>query len=377
MAYILNEEQELLRDSAKDFLADRSPVGALRSLRDKGEEWSAELWGEMAEMGWAGIVVPEEYGGLEFGYIGAGLLAEECGRTLATSPFLSSALVCSSLVAGLGNDDQKSELLPAMAAGELILALAAHEPGSSSVENTALVARANGDGFVLDGTKAFVIDGGMAHKFLVLARTAGEPGEQDGLILFLLDRNADGLEISAQLNADNHRPVELVFNGVKVKAEDCLDQQRGLWSQLQKALDIGAACTASEMLGIADESFVRTVEYLKERKQFGVPVGSFQALQFRCAELFSELQLCRSAVLAALDAIDRDSDDRSLLASLAKAKCGNIANLAVNEAVQMHGGIGMTDEFDIGFFMKRAASARQEYGDSYYHSDRFARLRGY
>ena len=377
MAYILNEEQELLRDSAKDFLADRSPVSALRSLRDKGEEWSAELWAEMAEMGWAGIVVPEEYGGLEFGYIGAGLLAEECGRSLATSPFLSSALVCSSLVAGLGNDDQKSELLPAMAAGELILALAAHEPGASSVENTALVARANGDGFVLDGTKTFVIDGGMAHKFLVLARTAGEPGEQDGLSLFMLDRNADGLEVSAQLNADNHRPVELVFNGVKVKAEDCLDQQGGLWSQLQKALDIGAACTASEMLGIADESFVRTVEYLKERKQFGVPVGSFQALQFRCAELFSELQLCRSAVLAALDAIDGDSDDRSLLASLAKAKCGNIANLAVNEAVQMHGGIGMTDELDIGFFMKRAASARQEYGDSYYHSDRFARLRGY
>lgn len=377
MAYILNEEQELLRDSAKDFLAELSPVGALRDLRDSGKEWSGELWTAMAEMGWPGITVPEQYGGLEFGYIGAGLLAEECGRTLASSPFLSSALVCSSLVAGLGDENQKSELLPAMAAGELILALAVTEPGVAGAENTMLAARADGDGFVLEGKKSFVIDGTMAHKFLVAARTAGVAGETEGLGLFLVERDAAGLEISSRQNADNHQPAELVFNAVRVAAADRLHQPGQVWTQFQKALDIGAVCTAAEMLGIADESFTRTVEYLKERKQFGVPVGSFQALQFRCAELFSELQLCRSAVLAALDAIDHDRKDRSLLASLAKAKCGNIAKLAVNEAVQMHGGIGMTDEFDIGFFMKRAASAQQEYGDSYYHTDRFARLRGY
>lgn len=377
MAYILNEEQKLLRDSAKDFLAELSPVGALRDLRDSGEEWSEELWTAMAEMGWPGITVPEEFGGLEFGYIGAGLLAEECGRTLASSPFLSSALVCSSLVAGLGNENQKSEFLSAMAAGELVLTLAVVEPGVARMEETMLAARADGDGFVLDGKKTFVIDGNMAHKFLVLARTAGEAGDTEGLSLFLVDRNDDGLDISSRPNADNHRPVELVFNAVRVASGNQLNQPGECWPQVKKAMDIGAACTAAEMLGIADESFTRTVEYLKVRKQFGVPVGSFQALQFRCAELFSELQLCRSVVLAALDAIDQDRDDQSLLASLAKSKCGSIAKLAVNEAVQMHGGIGMTDEFDIGFFMKRAASAGQEYGDSYYHADRFARLRGY
>jgi alkylation response protein AidB-like acyl-CoA dehydrogenase len=377
MAFILNEEQELLRDSAKDFLAELSPVASLRNLRDSGEEWSAELWTEMAEMGWAGIVIPEQYGGLEFGFIGAGLLAEECGRTLASSPFLSSALVCSSLLAGLGDENQKSTLLPAVAGGELILALAVIEKGAAGPEYAALEAKPEGDGFVLNGSKSHVVDGSIAHKFLVVARTSGEAGDTDGLGVFLVDREADDLEIRVQGNADNHSLAGLDFNAVRVEAADQLLQPGQVWPQLERALDIGAVCTSAEMLGLAEESFTRTVEYLKERKQFGVFVGSFQALQFRCAELFSELQLCRSAVLAALDAIDQDHKDRSVLASLAKAKCGKTAKLAVNEAVQMHGGIGMTDEFDIGFFMKRAAAARQEYGDDYYHADRFARLRGY
>lgn len=377
MAYILNEEQELLRDSAKDFLAELSPVGSLRNLRDSGEEWSEELWTAMAEMGWPGIVIPEQYGGLEFGYIGAGLLAEECGRTLASSPFLSSALVCSSLVAGLGSEEQKSELLPAIASGELILTLAVSEKGAAGAEHTALAAKPDGEGYLLEGSKTCVVDGNIAHRFLVVARTSGEAGDTNGLGVFLVDRETDGLEVTVQKNVDNHRHVNLTFDGVKVETGEQFLQPGKVWPELQKALDIGAACVSAEMLGIAEESFTRTVEYLKERKQFGVPVGSFQALQFRCAELFSELQLCRSAVLAALDAIDEDRKDRSVLASLAKAKCGKTAQLAVNEAVQMHAGIGMTDEFDIGFFMKRAASARQEYGDSYYHADRFARLRGY
>lgn len=377
MALILNEEQELLRDSARDFLADRSPVESLRTLRDSGEEWSPALWAEMAEMGWAGIVIPEQYGGLEFGFVGAGLLAEECGRTLATSPFLSSALVCASLIEGLGNQDQKSELLPAIASGELVLALAAGEKGDPEPAQTATVAKPEGYGFLLEGGKSFVLDGNYAHQFLVVARLAGKPGDTDGLGLFLVDRDAGGLEITVQGNADNHSTVDLVCNGVRVEAGNQLDHAGEVWPQLERALDIGTVCTSAEMLGIAEEAFMRTIEYLKERKQFGVPIGSFQALQFRCAELFSELQLCRSAVLAALEAIDSSSVDRWMLASLAKVKCGKTAQLSVNEAVQMHGGIGMTDEYDIGFFMKRAASARQEYGDEYFHTDRFARLRGF
>lgn len=377
MALILNEEQELLRDSARDFLTELSPVSSLRTLRDSGEVWSPELWTEMAEMGWPGIVIPEQYGGLEFGFVGAGLLAEEGGRMLATSPFLSSALVCSSLVEGLGDEDQRSRILPAIASGELILSLAVSEKGVSSPEYAKLAAKSEGDGFVLEGSKSFVLDGSYAHKFLVVARVSGEAGDPDGLGLFLVDRDAEGLEINAPGNVDNHGTANLVCNDVHVHGDAQLGQPGQVWPQLERALDIGTACTSAELLGIAEESFRRTVEYLKERKQFGVLIGSFQALQFRCADLFSELQLCRSAILAALEAIDHAKADQSMLASLAKVKCGKTAQLAVNEAVQMHGGIGMTDEYDIGFFMKRAAAARQEYGDEYYHTDRFARLRGF
>lgn len=377
MALILNEEQELLRDSAKDFLNERSPVAFLRELRDSGKECSYELWTEMADMGWAGIVIPEAYGGLEFGYLGAGLLAEECGRTLASSPFVSTALVCASLISAQGSEQQKSTLLPAIAGGESILALAWCEMGKNDPAETEMTATADGDSFVLQGVKTYVSDGDYAHAFIVAARTGGAPGDREGLSLFLVEKDAEGLEIESTLNADNHRTAQVRFDSVKTEADSLLGELGQAWTPLQKALDIGAISLSAELLGIAEESFERTIEYLKERKQFGVPVGSFQALHHRAANLFCELHLCRSLVLKALEAIDEESEDLSLLASSAKAKCGKTARLAVNEAVQMHGGIGMTDEYDIGFFMKRAAAARQEYGDEYYHSDRFATLRGY
>jgi alkylation response protein AidB-like acyl-CoA dehydrogenase len=377
MALVLNEEQQLLRDSAKTFLQECSPVESLRKLRDSGEEWSSVLWADMAEMGWTGIVIPEQYDGLEFGYVGAGMLFEECGRSLASSPLLSSALVCSSLIADLGNEDQKQALLPAIASGELILTLALDESARLNPSATSMTAVADGSGYVLNGSKVHVIDGMIAHKLLVVARTDGVAGDKDGLSVFLLGRENEGLTIAATRNADNHLVANIEFDSVHVDSDALLGEAGEAWAQLEKALDIGAVCSSAELLGIAQESFERTVQYLKERKQFGVLVGSFQALQHRAASLFCELDLSRSVVLKALQAIDADSEDRSLLASVAKVKCGKTAKLAVNEAVQMHGGIGMTDEFEIGFFMKRSASARQEYGDDYYHSDRFARLRGY
>jgi alkylation response protein AidB-like acyl-CoA dehydrogenase len=377
MALVLNEEQQLLRDSAKTFLQECSPVSGLRALRDAGEEWSPELWTSMAEMGWPGIVIPQEYDGLEFGYVGAGLLFEECGRTLATSPLLSSALVCSSIVAALGNDDQKQAILPAIVSGEMILTLALNETSRFDPSATAMSAVADGDGFVLSGKKVHVLDGNIAQKLLVVARTDGAPGDKDGLSVFLLGRDNEGLSFSNTGNVDNHMATDIQFNAVRVGPGSLLGEAGKSWPQLEKALDIGAVCSSSEMLGIAEESFEQTIQYLKERKQFGVFIGSFQALQHRAALIFCELDLCRSVVLKALQAIDEDSADRSLLASVAKFKCGKTVKLAVNEAVQMFAGIGMSDEFDIGFFMKRSVAARQEYGDDYYHSDRFARLRGY
>jgi alkylation response protein AidB-like acyl-CoA dehydrogenase len=377
MALVLNEEQQLLRDSAKTFLQECSSLDSLRKLRDSGEEWSPNLWSNMAEMGWAGIVIPEQYDGLDFGYVGAGMLFEEFGRTLTSSPLLSSALVCSSLIAGLGSDDQKQEMLPSIASGELIMTLALDETIRFDPSATAMTAVADGNEYILSGNKVHVLDGGIAQILLVVARTTGADGDQDGLSIFMIASDSMGLDISSTRNVDNHLATNIHFDSVRVGGDTLLGEAGKAWQQLEKALDIGAICSASEMLGIAQESFERTVEYLKERKQFGVAVGSFQALQHRAALLFCELHLSRSVVLRALQALDEDSTDRSLLASVAKVKCGETVKLAVNEAVQMHGGIGMTDEFDIGFFIKRAAATRQEYGDEYYHSDRFAKLRGY
>ena len=377
MALVLNEEQQLLRDSAKTFLEESSPVNALRKLRDSGNHWSEALWTEMAEMGWTGIAIPEAYDGLEFGYVGAGILMEECGRTLATSPLLSSSLVCSSLVESLGSEEQKQAVLPAVASGELILTLAINENARFNPAATAMTATLDGTDWILDGDKVHVLDGLHAHKALVVARTAGKPGDEHGLAVFMVDTKAEELEITGTLCADNHMAANMRFNALRVGADALLGEPGKASHALGKALDIGAVCSASEMLGIAEESFRMTIEYLKERKQFGVLVGSFQALQHRAALVFCELDLSRSVILKALQAIDADSEDRATLASAAKVKCGKTVKLSVNEAVQMHSGIGMTDEFDIGFFMKRAAAARQEYGDEYYHADRFARVRGY
>lgn len=377
MALVLNEEQQMLRDSAKTFVQESSPVGALRKLRDGGEEWSPELWSGMAEMGWTGIAIPEDFGGLEFGYVGAGLVLEECGRTLAASPLLSSSFVCASLLEAVGSEAQKESLLTAIAGGETVLTLALRESDRFDPTHITMTAVADGDSYVLSGSKKHVLDGAIADVFIVVARVADDAGSEDGLGLFLVDRDAEGLNSDTTLNADNRRVASLGFKSVRVAADAVLGEPGASGQALARALDIGAVLSAAELLGIAQESFERTLDYLKERKQFGVPVASFQALQHRAAQLFCELELCKSCVLKALQAIDQDSPDRSQLASMAKAKVAKTSKLAVNEAVQMHAGIGMTDEFDIGFFMKRSAAACQEYGDYYFHADRFAGLGGY
>jgi alkylation response protein AidB-like acyl-CoA dehydrogenase len=377
MALVLNEEQQLLKDSARTFFRESSPAEAFRKLRDSGQEWSPELWAAMAGMGWAGITVPEDYSGLGFGYVGAGLLLEETGRTLAHSPLLSSALVCSSLITALGTEAQKQALLPAIASGERVLALALHESNRLDPAATALTAVAEGDGYVLHGDKLRVIDGAIADCYLLVARTGGAPGDEGGLGVFIVERGAQGLGAASLRNLDNRVTVDLRLDSVRVPSDALLGAAGEAWDALQRALDIGAACVAAEMLGIAGEAFERTLGYLKERKQFGVPIGSFQALQHRAALLFCELELSRSAVLKALQALDLDSPERALLASAAKAKAGRTAQLAANEAVQMHGGIGVTDELEIGFFLKRARVAMQVFGDTGFHKDRYATLCGY
>jgi alkylation response protein AidB-like acyl-CoA dehydrogenase len=379
MALVLNEEQTMLREAAKDFLNGRAPVSHLRQLRDDDvtEGFSRELWAEMAEMGWAAIIVPETYGGLDYGYTGLGLVLEETGRTLSPSPLLSTALLGTSALILSENEDICAQWLPQIAAGEKLLAIAFEESAQHRPATVNCSAEPKGDGYVLNGRKLAVIDGHVADAFIVSARTRSGENLSEGISLFLLAKDTAGLHIKTNDMLDNHRGCEVQLDDVAVDRSQRLGPLHSGSPILQKILDRGRIGMAAEMLGIAQETFERTMQYLKERKQFGVPIGVFQALQHRAAILFGEIELCKSVVLKALQAIDEDSDEVPILASLAKAKCGQTADLATAEGIQMHGGIGMTDEFDIGFFMKRWRALNQQLGDHRYHLDRFATLKGY
>ena len=379
MALVLNEEQEMLRDSARGFLDEKAPVSALRKLRDDKDTtgFSRDLWKEMAEMGWAGILVDEEHGGADFGFVGAGVLAEEMGRTLTASPFLSTSILAATALKKLGSDAQKQSNLPKIAAGDLLYALAVDETRKHSPAKTAMQAQKHGNGFKLSGAKTFVADGHVADKIIVAARTNGAAGEMNGLTLFLVDAKAKGVTAERVAMVDSRNAARLNFDGVEATGDDVLGEVDGGYMALEGVLNAGRAGLAAEMSGAAQASFAMTVNYLKERKQFGTEIGSFQALQHRAAHLYSEIELAKSAILKALQDLDAHYGMAGPICSLAKAKAGEVAKLASQEAVQMHGGIGMTDEYDLGFYMKRIRVAQEMFGDPAFHADRIAQMRGY
>lgn len=379
MALVLNEDQMMLKDMAKGFLAEKSPVSELRRLRDEKDEngYSKDLWAEMAEMGWTGVVVPEEFGGIDFGYVGAGIILEEMGKTLTASPFFSTAILGATLLSRNGNDAQKQDLLPKLVEGKLITALACDERARHAPSFIQTRAEPSGNGFKLNGAKTFVMDGHVADKLIVAARTSGEDRDENGITLFLVDPKAQGVEIERTEMVDSRNAARINFNDVQISGDDVLGDIDGGFKALSHALDVGRICLSAEMLGVAQESMEQTVSYLKEREQFGRIIGTFQGLQHRAAHLFSEVELTRSAVLKGLQGLDEDDPLTPHLASMIKAKAGQTAVLAGNEAVQMHGGIGMTDEFDIGFYMKRARVAQESFGDAAFHGDRLAKLAGY
>jgi alkylation response protein AidB-like acyl-CoA dehydrogenase len=379
MALVLNEEQVMLKDSAAGFLAQKATVAHLRVLRDSGSErgFSDEVWREMAQMGWAGIAIPESCGGLGYGYTGLGLLLEQAGRNLSTSPLQSTVLVSASVIGELGSAMQKEQLLSAIAAGEKLVSLALQEGPHHAPLQTAMSAAVEGGDYVLNGTKVLVLDASAAHNFIVIARTGGAPGEERGLSAFLVDATTPGLTLARRSLVDSRSVGALVLENCRIPAANLLGVPGEAWSGLSRALDMANIGLAAELLGLSLEVFERTVAYLKERKQFGRVIGSFQGLQHRAAELFAELELARSIVLQALHTIDNGERELSLVASAAKAKLCEVAQRATNEAIQMHGGIGMTDEYEIGFFIKRARVAQHMFGDYNYHLDRFALLSGF
>jgi alkylation response protein AidB-like acyl-CoA dehydrogenase len=381
MAMILNDEQNMLKDTAKDFCATNVPIAQLRKLRDENnaDGFDRATWGKMVELGWAGIPWPEQYGGLAFGYKGLGVVTEETGRCLAASPLMSTVWLSGTLINLAGNNEQKSELLGAIAAGQLIVATALEESHRHAPYQIATKAREAEGGYKLSGKKTFVLDGHVADKLIVVARTSGRKDSRDGLTLFLIDRKTKGVKVTRTYMADSRNAANIQFRAVRVTPDQILGSKDHAADVLDRALDVARIGLAAEMLGSTQECFERTVQYLKEREQFGVPIGSFQALKHRAADMFCEVELSKSVVLEALTALDenRDANEIAKLASLAKTKVGETFTRVSREGIQMHGGIGMTDEFDIGFFIKRAAVAEQTFGDVNYHRNRYGELEGY
>ena len=382
MAPALTEEQEILQRTAREFVQGRSSFKRIRALRDEadGEGFSPELWAEMGRLGWLGIVVPEGYGGAGLGWVDLMLVLEELGRGLIPEPIVGTLLLGTTALLLGGSEAQKQAHLPAVVAGERLLAVAYQEPASRyALHHVETRAERAGNGWTLSGRKVHVVDGQAADWFVVSARTAGDAHDESGVTLFLVPRDASGLRVERQRRVDGRGAAIVQLEGVRAETDAVLgaaDQGAGLLSRVVDRATIGLC---AEMLGSMSACFDMTLEYLKTRTQFGVPIGSFQALKHRAARQFIELELTRSIVLAAHRALDEHADDARVarLASVAKARCSDAFVLIGNEGVQMHGGIGMTDEHDVGFFLKRARAAEFQFGDAAFHRDRVARLDGY
>ena len=380
MQLVLTEDQELLAKTAADFVREHSPVSRVRELRDRRDPlgFSRPLWKQMAELGWVGIPFPEALGGAGLGLADLAVVLEQLGRSLAPEPFLSTVLLGGQALLLGASEAQRQAWLPRVAAGEALLSLAWQEP-RSRFEPFAIETRAepDGDGFVLRGEKIAVLDAAAADAIVVAARSAGGERDEAGIALFLVPRGAPGLAITPQTRID-HRAAGIVrLDGVRVARDAAVGEVGGGGPLLARVLDRATAGLCAEMLGAASQVFADTVEYLKTRVQFGVPIGSFQALKHRAARVFMEIELLRSATMAAVRALDADDADAAKLVSLAKARAADAFLLAANEAVQMFGGVGMTDEYDVGFYLKRARVAEMTFGDAAWHRERWARWGGY
>jgi alkylation response protein AidB-like acyl-CoA dehydrogenase len=378
MPLFLNDDQSMLQDTARDFMAGEAPVAHLREFRDKNckDGFSHDLWKQFAEMGFTGMLVGEEDGGLGLGHVEAGIVLEEIGRNLTPSPFLTTSVAGVEALKTAG-DDMRQRWFPGILSGETVLGLAIDEGAKHRPENIAMKAERSGNGFKLNGKKDFVVHGASADMLIVAARTGGRAGESDGLTVFAIEKDAAGVSAQAVRLVDSAMAAHMAFENVEVTADAVIGEVDQGWAVLTKMLRAGRTGAASEMVGVGTGAMDMTVDYLKQRKQFGTLIGAFQALQHRAAHLYSEMEIARSVVLKAQQLLDEGNDGAELMVSVAKAKAGRAANLSVREGVQMHGGIGMTDEYDIGLYMKRDRALAEFMGDANFHANLVAEMNGY
>ena len=374
---ILTDDQRMLQDTVRPFMAEEGAIKKeLRHWRDTGctDGYGTDLWKQFAELGLTGILIPEAQGGAGLGAVEAGLVLEEIGRNLTPSPFLTTSVAA---VRALEGSAQAERWFPGILAGETVAALAIDEGRHHDPAGIAMQAKRQGNGFVLNGAKQFVVHGNSADVILVAARTAGSAGETEGLTLFAVEKGANGLDVDTPTLADSSKAARLAFDNVAVDADAVVGEIDGGWAPLSRALNAGRAGAASELVGVASGASDMTFEYLKQRKQFGKLIGEYQALQHRAAHLYGEIEIARATALKAAQLLDAGDPRAELMTSVAKAKAAKSAALAVQEGVQMHGGIGMTDEHDIGLYMKREAVVGQLFGDWRYHARQVAELSGY
>jgi len=367
---VLTEEQRLLRDSARAAIAAKAPIALWRKLRAENDEagYSRDFWRDCAGAGWTGILIPEGYGGLDFGLVGAGLIAREMGRTLAASPFLSTAVMAASALKGGGSEAQKQLWLPRIAAGDVVISVTIDEGARRDPARIETTATRTPQGWRLDGGKTGALDGVAADALLVAARAEGEIG------LYLVDAHAPGVSRVGKTLVDGRRVATLRFENVAAQADARLGGGAAL---IDEVLDAARGVLAASLCGVAEEAFARTLDYLKQRKQFDRTIGSFQALQHRVARMHVDIENAWSATLKALQALESGSADAPLQIAMAKAKAGETGRTVTAECLQLHGGIGMTDEFDIGLFLKKARVDAELFGDPAYHADRVATMLGY
>jgi alkylation response protein AidB-like acyl-CoA dehydrogenase len=367
-----NEDQAMLADSAREFMKSEAPVAYLREFRDKNckDGFSHDLWKKFGEMGFNGILVSEEDGGLGLGYYEAGIILEEIGRNLSPSPFLTTAVAgVEALNAGSG--DMRARWIPGILAGETVLGLAIDEQAKHNPDAMEMKAERSGNGFKLNGKKQFVIHGASADMLIVAAKT------ENGVTMFAVEKDAKGMHMDAVRLVDSAVAAHVTFEDVELTADAVIgevDQGGAVLDRLLRAGRIGAA---AEAVGVGSGAMDITVTYLKERKQFGQLIGEFQGLQHRAAHLYSEMEIAKAAVIKAQQLLDDGSNAADMMVSVAKAKTGRTTNLSVREGVQMHGGVGMTDEYDIGLYMKRDRTLSEFFGDANFHINRVAQMNGY
>ncbi|MBU0669133.1 MAG: acyl-CoA/acyl-ACP dehydrogenase [Alphaproteobacteria bacterium] len=374
-----DDDQTMLAESASQFMSEQGNTQKqLRHWRDRDckDGFGHELWKQFAEMGFTGILVDEDHGGLGMGHVEAGIVLEEIGRNLTPSPFLTSSVLAATALKH-ASDDAKGRWLPGMVEGEKIYAVAIDEGAKHRPETIRTRAEKSGNGFRISGQKDFVIHGASADMMIVAARTSGDDSDEDGLTLFAVPKDASGMSHDSVRLVDSSMATHTKFDGVELDGDAVIGEVDGGPAVLNAMLTAGRIGAAAEGAGVARGAMDMTIDYLKQRKQFGKLIGEFQALQHRASHLYSEVEIARAVVIKAAQMLDGGSEKADLMASVAKAKVAKAAGLAVREGVQMHGGIGMTDEYDIGLYMKRDRALQEFLGDQYYHAGRVAEMSGY